>query len=127
MAECSVKSKPDGQTQNDQKIPMAKGSGNPRSHDPTRSDRKVPWAKSVVASKMSGARRYGQKSGRENCAPPGGSESLFKTLSLEFARDMRLARCTTPWLPPLDDGLPFAGGMHYAMTLGIPLACCMPA
>jgi hypothetical protein len=89
-------SKAEWPVQNDQKVPMAKGSGNPRSHDPTRSDREVPWGKGVVASKMSEARRYGEKSGRENCAPPGGSESLFKTISVQFARDMRLARCTTP-------------------------------
>ena len=34
--------------------------------------------------------------GGENCALPGGSESLFKTLSVKFARGMRLACCTIP-------------------------------
>ena len=127
MTECSVNPRPGDQIQNDQKVPIAKCSGNPRSHDPTQNDQKVPKAKGVVAGKMSEARRDGQKSGRENCAPPGGSESLFKTLSLKFARGVRLARCTKPWLPPLDGGMPFPCGLHSAVPLGIPLACGMPA
>ena len=136
MAECNANPKLNDQNPSDQKVPMAKCSGHPRSHDPTRSVQKVPKAKDIVAGKLGDSRLHGQKvpkgsapptGGSENRAPPGGSESLFKTLSGNFARGMRLARCTTPWLPPLDGGMPFACGRHDGMPFSIPLACCMPA
>jgi hypothetical protein len=123
MAERNVKAKPASPIPNDQKVPKAKCSDHPRWHEPTRSDRRVPRAKGVVTGKLSDARRYGQKARGRGCAPPGSSESPFKTLSLKFAHGTRLSRCTTPWLPPSDGGMPFASGTHYAAELDIPWAC----
>jgi hypothetical protein len=61
----------DDSIQTDQKVPMTKCSGIPKSRDVTGSVQKVPKAKGIVACKLSAARRHGQKVPKGELRAPG--------------------------------------------------------